>query len=201
MESICSLAKAAGLELLQSFGDLDKVVAHADAVVRQRAAGIDEGEQQRLSAELREVNGASVLVEEAEVRRRLALLRQVHGRGGGKIGRAAGLGDGDVFQIGVVVDHQGCLHGVTGMDDVEDPGIAHGEAHGHGLHVSGDLVMVERKGVGGGIDGDDAALDGKTALAGGRLLRMAARNENDEAKQQADSEKNANAQGTPPQTV
>jgi hypothetical protein len=67
------------------------------------------------------------------------------------------------------------------MHDVEDPGIAHGEVHGHGLHVSGDLMMVERKGVGGGIGGNDAPLDGKTALAGGRLLRMAAKDAKDDA--------------------
>ena len=45
--------------------------------------------------------------------------------------------------------------------------------------------MVERKGVGGGIDGDHAPLDGKTALAGGRLLRMAACGAKEEAKHQA----------------
>jgi hypothetical protein len=42
-------------------------------------------------------------------------------------------------------------------------------------------MMVERKGVGGGIGGNDAPLDGKTALAGGRLLRMAAKDAKDDA--------------------
>ena len=55
--------------------------------------------------------------------------------------------------------------------------------------------MVERKGVGGGIDGDDAPFDGKTAgktaLAGGRLVRLAAWDAKEDAKQQTGSQKNA----------
>jgi hypothetical protein len=41
--------------------------------------------------------------------------------------------------------------------------------------------MVERKGVRGGIGGDDAPLDGKTALAGDRFLRVASSNAKDDA--------------------
>jgi hypothetical protein len=57
--------------------------------------------------------------------------------------------------------------------------------------------MVERDGVGGGIDGDDAPLDGEPALAGGGLLRITSEN----CKQQKNREKNAYAQVAPPRTV
>lgn len=143
------------------------------------------------------MNRPAFLIDKVEIRNQFARLRKVDGRGCGQIGGGARLGDGDVFQIVVIGHDKGCLHGVAGMHDVEDPGIAHGEWHGHGLHVSGDLVMVEREGVGGGIDGDNAALDGETAFAAGGLLSLAA----EDAKQQKNRENNAYAQGAPPRTV
>ena len=44
--------------------------------------------------------------------------------------------------------------------------------------------MIQRDGVRGGIDGDDAALDGKAALGRGRLLRLAAEDRTAAAIQQ-----------------
>jgi hypothetical protein len=61
--------------------------------------------------------------------------------------------------------------------------------------------VIERKGVGGGIDGDDPPLDGETAFAGGRLMRLAARGAKDDAQQQTGSKKNPCAQGAPPHLV
>jgi hypothetical protein len=46
--------------------------------------------------------------------------------------------------------------------------------------------MVEGEGMRGGVDGDDAPLDGKSALGGGRLWRLAS----EEAEQKHGGKKN-----------
>jgi hypothetical protein len=57
--------------------------------------------------------------------------------------------------------------------------------------------MIERNGVRGRIDGDNASLDRETALSNGWFPGFAA----EYAQQQQDRKKNAYAQGEPPQTV
>src|SRR6266496_379348 len=90
----------------QGPGHLGEVVAHARAIVRQRAARIDEGDEQRLAAKLRQMDGPALLVHEVEIGDGLAPLRQVHGRGGGEVGRTARLVDDDVLEPGLVAYHQ-----------------------------------------------------------------------------------------------
>src|SRR6266850_7877577 len=54
--------------LLQSLIDGGEIVAHQGALVGLRTASVDEGQEERLTAILRQVNSFTILVDEAKVR-------------------------------------------------------------------------------------------------------------------------------------
>src|SRR5580658_657249 len=62
--------------------DGSELVADARAEIGERAARVDESEQQGLAAILTERDGLAVLVDELEVRHVIAGSRDVHGRAG-----------------------------------------------------------------------------------------------------------------------
>src|SRR5260370_2878205 len=53
--------------LLQSLINGGEIIAHQGALVRLRTASVDEGQQERLAARLRQVNSFAVLIDEAKV--------------------------------------------------------------------------------------------------------------------------------------
>ena len=67
MLSRCVLPIERGIGL-QALVDGGEVAAHARTVVRERAARVDEGDQQRLAAELPEADLPPALVGQAKVR-------------------------------------------------------------------------------------------------------------------------------------
>src|ERR1700722_1409787 len=62
--------------------DVGEVAAHAYAVIRQGAAGVDERDQQDLAAKLVDPNGLGILIEKLEVGNLLAGLGNVVDLGG-----------------------------------------------------------------------------------------------------------------------
>ena len=79
--------------------DVGEVAAHADAEVGERAARVDEGDEDDLAFELREVDGAAALVEQLEVGNGIAGRRDVVLDGGLVVGARLG-GDDDVVENG-----------------------------------------------------------------------------------------------------
>lgn len=123
-----------------------EVARDPGAKVRQRTAGIDEGDQARLAAELVQMDGAATLVAPFEVRHQVTWRRNVVGSSGLVIG--LGLGhDHDVVQnhvdTGVIGDHHIGSDDVARMQFAQDARIFDLVGHGHGVHKAGDGLMID----------------------------------------------------------
>ncbi len=145
-----------GGEKLVEFGE---VAAHARAVVGERAARIDEGDEQDLAAELRDVDELAALVEQLEVGDGVAGIERLVGDGRLVVG--LGLADDDDVvecALGLRGEEVGG-DGVSGVELADDAGVPEGIGHDHGFHVAGDGVGVESDGAFGGVGGDDDSAD------------------------------------------
>ena len=151
----------------EGFVDFGEVAAHAGAEVGDGAAGVDEGDEECFAFELGEVDGAAALVEELEVGDGVAGLGDVELDGGFVVG--AGLSDDDdVIEFGiaeaggVLLDDDGGGDEVAGVEFADDAGVLELVGHGHGVHETGDGIVLE--GDVGGIGADDLATDGEGLL-------------------------------------
>ena len=155
--------------------NLGEVAAHARAVICERAAGVDEGDEQNFAAELRDVDDFAALVEEPEVGDGIAGVERLVDDGRLVVGFGLA-NDDDVVEgaLGVGCEEVGG-DGVSGMELTDDAGVPEGVGHDHGLHVAGDGVGVERDRASGGVGGDDdsAEMVGVFALRSVRGLRRA----------------------------
>ncbi len=155
---------------LEGLVDLGEVLAHARAEVGEGAAGIDEGHDEDLAAELVEAEGVAGLVEDGEVGDGVAGCGDVVLDGGDVVG--AGLGDDDdlfeVHRVGLFGgEDEGGGDEVAGVELGVGGGVDEGVGHGHGGHEAGDLVGLESELVVGSVEGDDGAAD-VVGLVGGR---------------------------------
>ena len=91
--------------LLQLLQHLREIVAHSRAIIGKRAARVDKRQQQRLAAELLQVNALAVLIDQRDIRNFFARLRDVQLRSAIPRGPGA-LGEADVLQFGVIAEHE-----------------------------------------------------------------------------------------------
>lgn len=151
----------------EGFVDLGEVATHARAEVGERAAGIDEGDEEDFAFELLEVDGAVALVEKFEVGDAVAGLGDVVLDGWLVVG--ASLSDdydfvefGVAIACGILFDEDFGGDTVAGVEFAYDAGVLELVGHDHGVHKAGDGLVVERDV--SGIGADDLASDGKGLL-------------------------------------
>ncbi len=137
--------------------DCGKVPRDPRAKLRQRAARIDKGYEQRLALELRKVNCPPVLIRQLEVRHRIARSRDVLGNLRTVIRLALRDNDDMVEQnIGVRILRNQQVGGnhVAGMQLAEDVRILQFVGHGHRIHEARNRVMIQRDFAFGCVRGD-----------------------------------------------
>src|ERR1700730_12030693 len=147
-----AIARRIGAELAVEFGELG---ADAGTEIGEGAAGVDQRQEQGLSAVLMEGDVFAVLVDEMEVGYFVAGRGYVSAGGGlGWLGRVgvyfyvfepilAGLGDHDVGG-----------DGVAGSEVVDLGRRLEGVGHDHLVHKIGDGLVVDVGGAGVFVDGD-----------------------------------------------
>lgn len=148
----------------QSLIDFGKVMAHPRAEIGKWAAGIDEGEEQNLALELRQVNGAIALVEELEIGHNIAGLGNMVLDGRfvvrARLGRDNNVVEQNIAEVAaILVGENGGRDAVTGMKFRGDDGVLEFIGHGHRIHEAGNGLPVESDV--GGIGADDLAADVK----------------------------------------
>ena len=140
-----------------------EVAGDAGAEIGQRAAGVDEGDEQGLAFELGEMDGVAILVGEAEVGDFVAGLGDVELDCGAII--RLGLADDDevidkYIGIGGLGDeHVGGDH-IAGVQFAENAVVAQFVGHGHRFHEAGDGLMVDGDFALGGVGGNYFAAQG-----------------------------------------
>jgi hypothetical protein len=137
-----------------------KVGAHPHAVVRERTAGVDEGQQQRLTAKLAEDDLVPVLIDESEIGYLLSGFRKVQLRRP-VYGAVADLAEANVLQPGVIAEDQRGVYLIAGGDGLEDPRVVatHQERHGHAFHQPGNIMVRDGELPLRGVDGDHATVE------------------------------------------
>uniref|UniRef100_E6PZA1 Uncharacterized protein n=1 Tax=mine drainage metagenome TaxID=410659 RepID=E6PZA1_9ZZZZ len=140
-----------------------KVAGDARAEVGQRTAGVDEGDEESLAAELGEMDGASILVDELEIGYLVACLWNVELDFWSVIG--FGLTDDNEvidenLSVGALRDeHIGGDH-ISGVEVAEDARVAELVGHGHGFHEAGNGLTINDDLAGSRVGGDDLSTEG-----------------------------------------
>lgn len=175
--------------------DLSEVMAHSRAEVGEGATGIDEGKEQDLAFELRQVNDAVALIEELEVRHGVSGLGDMVLDGRFVVRTRLG-GDNNIVELNIgevaaiLVGENGSRDAVAGMEFGRDDGVLELVRHGHRVHKAGNSLAIE--GDVRCIGADDLAADMKCDLRGrgirgGRSRGMtAAREENNKNESEED---------------
>lgn len=154
--------RGVGLEGLVDGGE---VAAHAGTVIRERAAGVDEGHEDDLAVKLLEIDLVAGLIEQGEVWNYVALGGDVVVDGGLVVWAALGddhdFSEAQIFGAGgIMVGEERGGDGVAGMQFGKSGGIFEAIGHGHGGHETRDVVVLEENLGIGGVCADDSSTDG-----------------------------------------
>ena len=127
--------------------DHGEVVRDQRAKIRHRAARVNEGDEQRLAAELIEMNRAPVLIAQLEIGNRVARRGHVIEHRRLVIGLALRNHHNVIehnVRIGILRDQHIGGDGVAGMQLAENARILQLVGHGHRIHEAGNGLMIHR---------------------------------------------------------